>query len=413
MIDHETPTHLETAGTSIALPSAGAVGLLAGTSYRLVRLLGEGAMGEVWEAEHIGLRRRAVVKLIRREYAWTEGFLERLGLEGRALAAITPHPHIVGVSDLGETSDGRGFLVMELLTGRTLRQELLARGSFPVADAVKLGLQLLDGLSAAHRAGILHRDIKLDNLFLCDGPRAGEYTLKILDFGIAKVISANGDANAAELPQQLTRQGVALGTPRLMSPEQAQGGTLDPRADLYSTGIVLYMLLTGQDPFQHHKGTFSVLKAQAEEIPRPPSAVALQPISAALDGAILRALEKRPADRFESAEAFMVELSRAADPDFATSWAETEPLDVSMFRRSRELVAPSVPSPPSSQPTAADEPTCAITTADMWGESPAKARDLVRLPDRSTLWMAFASLFVAFVVGGLLWRVIMAAPQFR
>lgn len=416
MIDHDTPTRLETAGIPVAPPSQGAACLMAGTSYRPVRRLGEGAMGEVWEAEHIGLRRRVVVKLIRREYAWTEGFLERLRLEGRALAAITPHPHIVAVNDLGETSDGRGFLVMELLTGRTLREELAARGSFPVAEAVKLGLQLLDGLSVAHRAGILHRDIKLDNLFLCDAPRAEEYTLKILDFGIAKVISVSGEANGAQLPQQLTKQGTTLGTPRFMSPEQAQGGTIDRRTDLYSTGIVIYMLLTGQDPFQHHKGVFSVLKAQADEIPRPPSAVAPQPIPAALDRAILRALEKRPADRFESAEAFMAELERAACPESARNWAVTEPLDVSMFRRPREIVAPLVlvpRPPPSSQPTAADEPTCMfVHSTALRAISPAES-DLVRRPDRFTLYMVGASLFIALVAGGLLWRVIASIQHFR
>ncbi len=415
MIEHPTPTRLATAGIPTAPPAPVVASLLAGTSYRPIRQLGEGAMGEVWEAEHLGLRRRVVVKLIRREYAWSEGFLERLRLEGRALAAITPHPHIVAVSDLGETSDGRGFLVMELLTGRTLREELQTRGSFPVADAVALGIQLLDGLSAAHRAGIVHRDIKLDNLFLCGAPGAGagagERTLKILDFGIAKLVSTSDDANGTENPQPLTKQGMALGTPRFMSPEQARGGTLDPRSDLYSTGIVLYMLLTGQDPFQHHRGIFSVLKAQAEEMPRPPSAVASQPIPAALDRAIVRALAKRPEDRFECAEAFMAELARAVDPETESTWAATEPLDVSMFRRPREPVAAVLPRPlPSSQPTAADEPTCAVASMSLWGEHTAKARDLARLRHLSTLWMLGASLVVALLVGGLVWRMIMTTP---
>ena len=414
MIDRDSPTRHHPAVVPVAPPSAGAMRLLEGTSYRPIRQLGEGAMGEVWEAEHIGLRRRVVVKLVRREHAWSDGFLDRLRLEGQALAAITPHPHIVAVNDLGETRDGRGFLVMELLTGCTLREELAERGFFPVNEAVELARQLLDGLSAAHRAGILHRDIKLENLFLCDAPRSGERTLKILDFGIAKVLSASAEANGTAFPQQLTKQGTTLGTPRFMSPEQAQGVAVDQRTDLYSTGIVLYMLLAGRDPFHHHRGIFSVLKAQANEIPRPPSAVASQPIPAALDRAVLRALSKRPEDRFESAEAFMAELARAVLSELQVSWAATEPLDVSMFRRPR---VPCPPPPPSSQPTAADEPTCMLLDAAALLEIPTASRaaenDLVRPPDRFTLYLIGTSLFIALVAGGLLWRVIASIQHFR
>jgi serine/threonine-protein kinase len=414
MIDRDSPTRHHPAVVPVAPPSAGAMRLLEGTSYRPIRQLGEGAMGEVWEAEHIGLRRRVVVKVVRREHAWSCGFLDRLRLEGQALAAITPHPHIVAVNDLGETRDGRGFLVMELLTGCTLREELAERGFFPVRDAVELAIQVLDGLSAAHRAGILHRDIKLENLFLCDAPLPGKRTLKILDFGIAKVLSASADANGTAFPQQLTKQGTTLGTPRFMSPEQAHGGVVDQRTDLYSTGIVLYMLLAGRDPFHHHRGIFSVLNAQADEIPRPPSAVASQPIPAALDRAILRVLSKRPEDRFESAEAFMAELTRAVlSSELPLSWAATEPLDTSMFRRPR---APFTPPPPSSQPTAADEPTCMLLeTADFF-ETPTASRpaenDLVLPPDRFTLYLIGASLFIALVAGAVLWRVIASIQHF-
>jgi serine/threonine-protein kinase len=416
MVDHDSPTHHPSDVVPIAPRSTSATRLLEGTSYRPIRQLGEGAMGEVWEAEHIALRRRVVVKLVRREHAWTDGFLDRLRLEGQALAAITPHPHIVGVNDLGETRDGRGFLVMELLTGRTLRDELAERGFFPIHEAVELGRQLLDGLSAAHRAGILHRDIKLENLFLCDGPRAGESTLKILDFGIAKVLSGDGDADAigSAFPQQLTKQGTTLGTPRFMSPEQAQGSAVDQRTDLYSAAIVLYMLLAGRDPFHHHRGTFAVLSAQADEIPRPPSAVASQPIPAALDHAILRALSKRRDDRFASAEAFMAELERAVVPQIPASWAATEPLDLSMFHRPR---APGTPSSLALPSTAADEPTCVLVgAAGLLGAgtvSPARENDRALPEDRFTLYLIGVSLFVALIAGGVLWRILAWIPDIR
>jgi eukaryotic-like serine/threonine-protein kinase len=371
---------------------------LAGTSYRLTRLLGEGSMGQVWEAVHVGLRRKVVVKLLRREYAERPDFMDRLRLEGQALAAITPHPHIVGVLDLGVTSDGRGFLVMEPLSGCTLRQALAAKGFFPVLEAVELTRQLLDGLGAAHRAGILHRDVKLDNLFLCSSPD-GPGTLKILDFGIAKVISG-AEEGPAPLHQPTSR-GTTLGTPRFMSPEQARGGVVDHRTDLYSAGIVLYMLLAGRDPFHHWSGIFELLKAQSEEEPQPPSALAPQPIPEAIERVVLRALAKPVDERFEGAASFSAELLRAAG---APRWQETERLDVSMFR-----APPQRPAPVSAVRSAADDPTCVLTEEDPPVEDRLRRPerlDAVARADRMVPALVGACLLVALITGAALWALL-------
>ena len=313
--------------------------VLDGTNYRAVAWLGSGSMGEVLEAEHVTLKRRVVVKLLLPAFAADVGMVDRLRLEAQAAAALGGHPNIVEVLDFGKTPAGRPYLVMERLVGRTLRQELRARGPLPVAEAVGLARQLLHGLGAAHRAGLIHRDVKPDNLFLCERGQSvngeGERRLKILDFGIVKVSAGRGPAPLA-LP---TSEGMAVGTPRFFAPEQAQGRPIDARADLYAVGCVLFWMLTGRDPFQHRLGLFPLLHAHVNELPSPPSALARQTISAALDRVVLCALAKKPADRFSSAEAMTAALD-ALSPTAAPRrlspqrWAHTERIDTRAFRSS-------------------------------------------------------------------------------
>lgn len=336
--------------------------LLDGTNYRPVAWLGSGSMGEVLEAEHVTLKRRVVVKLLLPAFAADVGMADRLRLEAQAASALSGHPNIVEVLDFGKTPAGRPYLVMERLVGRTLRQELRGRGPLPVAEAVGLVRQLLAGLGAAHRAGLIHRDIKPDNLFLCDRGAPGERRLKILDFGIVKVSAGRGPAPLA-LP---TSEGMAVGTPRFFAPEQAQGRPIDVRADLYAVGCVLFWMLTGRDPFQHRLGLFPLLHAHVNELPRPPSALAYQTISAALDRVVLCALAKKPEDRFSSAEAMAAALdalsSRAPLPRSSPQrWAHTERIDTRAFRSSapgadeetlRSISAPTEPT--ESQPRRED-----------------------------------------------------------
>jgi eukaryotic-like serine/threonine-protein kinase len=222
---------------------------LAGTPYRFIRNLGEGAYGVVVEAEQMALRRAVVVKVLRPTHAAREDLVDRLLLEAQAIAALSPlTPHVVCVLDFGRTPDGRPYIVMEHLEGRSLKDELAERGAPPPAEAAEIAVQILEGLAVAHDAGILHRDIKPDNVFLHSGI-GGVRTVKLIDFGLAKLV---GEARERRGPSPLakpTDEGVMLGTPRYFAPEQARGDATTASSDLYATGIVLYKMLAGHDPF--------------------------------------------------------------------------------------------------------------------------------------------------------------------
>jgi serine/threonine-protein kinase len=223
-------------------------------------------------------------------------------LEGQALAELN-HPNVVQVTDFGETPAGRPFLVSELLQGRTLQDELKARRFLPVHEAIELAVQMLSGLSAAHEKGIVHRDIKPANLFLC---RTGDRrVLKILDFGIAKLVKTSKGIAPLAVP---TAEGMALGTPRFFSPEQARGAAVDERTDLYGVGVVLYTMVAGRGPFDHYRSLPDLSVAHAKEVPEPASAHASQPIPAGLDRVLMKALAKEREDRQKSALALIDEL---------------------------------------------------------------------------------------------------------
>ncbi|WP_437999246.1 serine/threonine-protein kinase [Sorangium sp. So ce185] len=303
-------------------PPRGGGDELEGTPYRALRRLGRGGMGEVIEAEHRVLRKRVVVKLVRRALAGDPRFADRLRVEAQALAAVSS-PHVVAVLDLGRTPAGRPYLVMERLEGRTLGEELAQRGALPVAEAIDLVRQVLAGLAAAHRVGLVHRDVKLDNVFLCapgSAASGGGRVAKLLDFGVAKVLDGGVEPGApgAERPFPLegpaypTEAGLLVGTPRTASPEQARCKPVDARADVYAVGLLMYTLLVGHGPFAHLDDALEVLRAHVLEAPAAPSRRAAQPIPPALDRAVLKALAKRPEERFQSAEAFAEELGRIA-----------------------------------------------------------------------------------------------------
>lgn len=267
-------------------------------------------MGEVVAAEHVALGKRVVVKLLHSKLAERPDHVDRMRLEAQALARLA-HPNLVVVHDYGRTAGGRPYIVMEHLVGRTLRDELKERGRLPPAEAIDLVRQALAGLGAAHAVGLVHRDVKLDNLFVCD-PVGGVRTLKVLDFGIAKVLPK---ASAPSTPAPLafpTEEGVALGTPRFFAPEQARGISVDARTDVYSAGLVLYALLAGRGPFDHVHALYDLALAQVEEVPEPPSVHAGVPLPPALERTVLRAIAKHPDDRFPSAAMFSAELARVA-----------------------------------------------------------------------------------------------------
>lgn len=287
--------------------------LLAGTSYRPLGLLGKGAQGFVLDAVHVALGKPVVIKVPHAKHGLDRRITERVELEAQALARMSS-PHLVGVHDFGVLSDGRPFFVMEKLHGRTLKAEVRERGPLPVAEAIAIARQVLAALAVVHHGGLVHRDVKPDNVFLCDGAPGGERLVKLLDFGVAKVVPGSAGAVVSALAP--TMSGIAIGTPRFLSPEQARGTPIDARADLYAVGVLLFWMLCGRDPFSHHTDITAVLMAHAIEPPPKVSTIATTTIPITLEDAIHRALRKQPEERFASARAFDAVLA-AIDPQAA------------------------------------------------------------------------------------------------
>ncbi|UQA60935.1 serine/threonine-protein kinase [Polyangium aurulentum] len=268
-----------------------------GSPWTVVRPLGQGGMGEVFEVEHALLGRRAALKILHRDHRGRDDLAARLYDEARMLASVR-HDNLVDVLDLGVVEgDGRPYLVMELLSGRDLRSELLRVGAFSVPAAVDIVIDALRGLSVLHEAGIVHRDIKPENLFLCDDGR-----VKVLDLGVAEILGGE---------VMFARGGPSLGTPRTMAPEQCEGRPVGPPADLYAMGLVLYELVSGRGPFDNVDGIDALRFAHGQRKPPPPSRIAPQAIPANVEAIILRALEKSPEDRFPSAAAMAAALREA------------------------------------------------------------------------------------------------------
>lgn len=279
----------------------------AGTAYRAIRRLGAGGMGEVFVIAHRQLGRELVAKLLHARFSADSQLLDRMRIEAQALGRLD-HANIVTVSGFGTASDGRPFIVMELLRGQTLADELAARGRLPLLEAVSLARQLLSALAAAHALGIVHRDVKPENLFIVD-QEDGTKLLKVLDFGIARVMP--GFSERAPQPLALpTETGLVVGTPRFVSPEGATGARVDQRADLYAAGLVLYTMLAGRGPFDHLTGEAALLNAHVSLRPEAPSAVASVTLPKALDAIILHSLSKRPDGRFQNAAEFIQRLDQ-------------------------------------------------------------------------------------------------------
>ncbi len=298
----------ESKGLATSLKDTLSTDPLLGTPYTFVRRLGEGAMGEVVEAEHLALGHRVAVKLLRVEHYSRFDLKDRMRLEAQTCARIRDD-HLVLVTDCGETLDGRVFVVMELLRGRTLAEEVKRLGSLTWEEAANIAMQALSGLSVVHEAGLVHRDIKPDNLFLCD--RGAEPPrVKVLDFGIAKIVDSGKRPETPAPLAEPTAAGIAVGTPRYASPEQARGEqAVDRRSDLYSMGLMLHWMLTGQVPFAEKMGHRELLRAHEQDVLPLPSKVAPFFIPAELDRIVMKAVAKRPGDRYQEASTFKADLA--------------------------------------------------------------------------------------------------------
>jgi len=257
--------------------------------YQLLAPLGEGAMGVVWRARQLALGRDVALKLLREDHR-DPTHAERLLREARHAASVRD-PHVVEVLDLGRSDDGVPYLVFELLEGETLGARL-RHGPMPVEDVKRVGVGMLRGLAAVHRAGLLHRDLKPDNVFLAR--EGGETVVKLLDFGVSRrTVDAHVDV-------QLTAPGTLLGTPMYMSIEQLRGDVdLDARSDLHSVGAILYEALAGRPP--HVESSLAALTVAKVERD-PPALGSLNPgLPSALCAVVHRALQRHRSQRFGSA----------------------------------------------------------------------------------------------------------------
>lgn len=280
-------------------------GALIGDRYRIIDVLGQGAAAVVYRAEHVLLRKRFAVKMLRPELSLFPSVVERFRREAQAVSNLD-HPNVVSVTDFGQSENGSLYLVMPLIEGRTLHRVLVDSGRLSPRTAIEIALSALAGLEYAHERGLVHRDLKPDNLMIEEDK--GQMQAKLLDFGIAKV------ATGGEVSPRITQTGMVPGTPAYMAPEQAAGEPVDARSDLYALGVVLYESLTGRLPFVGD----SVVELLRKTITEPPAPLNLEPNpgvdTGRLEQVVLRAMAKEGGDRFPRARDFAEALVRCLSP---------------------------------------------------------------------------------------------------
>ncbi len=368
--------------------------------HRILRVLGQGGMGVVYEAEDLRLGRRVALKVLSEEASDDRIALARLRREALSMGALQ-HPHIVQVSDFDEGPPP--FLEMEILRGQSLRDRLEERGPMRPVDACSIALQLLSALGAAHRAGIVHRDVKPANVFVVETPLTDVF-VKLLDFGIAKLMT----------PQRgpaLTRVDSVVGSAAYMAPEQIRGETIDGRTDLFSLGVTLYEMLSGRRPFAARPNE-SVMATILRGGPIAP----LAGMPAALENAVLRAFNPSPSSRYASAEAMgeallpfvsreqlgviattatRIHAPASATRTVAPAAEPTRQAPPTVAQTLEQTARLSVPGPSPSAPTASmlqqREPHPALR---------ARAAEHAPLPARSGWMFAALGALVVLVLGG-------------
>ena len=282
-------------------------------AYRILRVLGGGGMGTVYEAEHLTLKKRVALKALSGQGADDAECRARFLREGKAASRIQ-HPHVVDITDVREGA-GIAFLVMEYLEGESLRARVERCGPVAARDLADLSVPVVAALQVAHQRGVVHRDLKPDNIFL-SRTVTGRVVPKVLDFGISKVL------NDDPLDAYLTAEHAFLGTPYFMSPEQARGAAnVDARSDQYSFGVSLYECATGVNPFLGHTTLIGILQAIASggyELPRARNPA----IPKALEQIILRTMANEPSDRYPSMGALGAELMQLAGPQIVSAWSD-------------------------------------------------------------------------------------------
>ena len=353
------------------------IGFTLVNKYKVLRQIGRGGMGIVYEAEHVELGKRVAIKLMLEKYQDDGEAIARFKREALAAGKIG-NPHIIDVSDIGTAPDGRMFVVMELLIGASLSEIIEKTGPMPPVRAIQIMRQVLRAVGAAHAKNIIHRDLKPDNIFLVNQDDHHDF-VKLLDFGISKVVDQAAEIAATKL----TTTGMVMGTPLYMAPEQAMGATTDGLADVYALGVILYEMLAGQPPF--NGATYPILVAKLLTAD-PPLLSELRPgLPASLVAAVHRALEKEPEKRFPSCDAFAAALPNERTNSGSLEMAQT--LDSGRLAAAGQLGISRGTRPKNAQTTGASSAAAII--------APGHA------PKRSRLPILFGAVGVGLAVGSI------------
>jgi serine/threonine protein kinase len=345
-------------------------GMIIRNKYQILERIGVGGMGVVYKVRHLTFNEVCAIKIVNDVIAGDANFLQRFQKEAVVTRKLR-HPNAVRVDDFDYTDDGRPFIVMELVEGKNIGEILQEQGPFRVARAVRITTQVAQALGVAHKLGVVHRDIKPGNILLTTDEQ-GQESAKVLDFGIAKLREAAGDANSG-----MTMTGMVVGTPLYMSPEQFMGkkgdGEIDGRTDLYSLGVVLYQMVTAQLPFEGDT-LYSLMMQHMQGTVKPPREVVPElNIPESLSRVILKAIDKSRELRFQTAEEFVAALNQVANERVSNEAAPddqrlNDPISnigaTSLFRSSQASPIPSktgtsvaanvmTPSLPTAVPTAA------------------------------------------------------------